>query len=175
MSQPTTPSTPIVADYARQPGGTFIQRAVLDAFAAMPRGHLRLELPDRSVRDFGSRSAGTTLPLGLPAILGGRLRALGSLAYYLSYHLVRYYAAALILIALIVPGFWAWALPLAAFVCAAGVDHAVRKPPLSFIRFGGIYLLEQLAYGTGVFWGCLSRRCFASYRVVLLRQMEQPA
>jgi hypothetical protein len=115
------------------------------------------------------------LPLGLLAILGGRLRALGSLAYYLSYHLVRYYAAPLILIALIAPGFWAWALPLAAFVCAAGVDHAVRKPPLSFIRFGGIYLLEQLAYGTGVFWGCLSRRCFASYRVVLLRQMEQPA
>ena len=115
------------------------------------------------------------LPPGLPSILGGRLRALGSLAYYLSYHLVRYYALALILIALIVPGFWAWALPLAAFLCAAGVDHAVRKPPLSFTCFSGIYLLEQLAYGTGVFWGCLSRRCFASYRVVLLRQMEQPA
>ena len=81
----------------------------------------------------------------------------------------------MIAIALILPGFWAWALPAAALLCAAGVDHAVRKPPLSFIRFSGIYLLEHIAYGAGVFWGCLSRRCFASYRVVLLRQGEQAA
>lgn len=115
------------------------------------------------------------LPIGLLSLLGGRLRALGSLAYYLCYHLVRYYAVPLILIALLVPGFWAWALPLAALLCAAGVDHAVRKPPLSFVRFCGIYILEQVAYGAGVFWGCLRRRCFASYRVVLYRQMEQSA
>jgi mycofactocin system glycosyltransferase len=115
------------------------------------------------------------LPIGLPALLGGRLRALGSLIYYISYHLVRYYAVPLIVIALMVPGFWAWALPAAALMCAAGVDHAVRKPPLSFIRFCGIYLLEQIAYGAGVFWGCLRRRCFASYRVVLHRHAEQAA
>jgi mycofactocin system glycosyltransferase len=115
------------------------------------------------------------LPIGLESLLGGRLRALGSLIYYISYHLVRYYAVPLIVVALIVPGFWAWSLPLLALLCAAGVDHAVRKPPLSFIRFCGIYLLEQIAYGVGVFWGCLSRKCFASYRVVLHRQMEQTA
>jgi mycofactocin system glycosyltransferase len=113
------------------------------------------------------------LPIGLLALLGGRLRALGSLAYYLSFHLVRYYALPLIVIALIVPGFWAWALPAGALLCAAGVDHAVRRPPLAFIRFCGIYLLEHIAYGAGVFWGCLSRRCFSSYRVVLHRQAEQ--
>jgi hypothetical protein len=58
-------------------------------------------------------------------------------------------------------------------VCAAGVDFAVKKPHLSFPGFAGIYLLEQLAYGAGVFWGCLSRKCFTSYRVVISRQMEQ--
>jgi len=115
------------------------------------------------------------LPVGLATLLGGRLRALGSLAYYLSFHLVRYYAVPLILVALALPGFWARALPLAALVCAAGVDFAIKKPPLSFIRFCGIYLLEHIAYGGGVFWGCLRRRCFSSYRVVLLRQMEQSA
>jgi mycofactocin system glycosyltransferase len=115
------------------------------------------------------------LPIGLGSLLAGRLRALGSLTYYLSYHLVRYYAAPLFVVALIIPGFWAWCLPVAALLCAAGVDHAVRKPPLSFIRFFGIYLLEQLAYGAGVFWGCLSRKCFASYRVVLFRQVELAA
>jgi len=113
------------------------------------------------------------LPVGLRDLVLGRLRALGSLVYYVSYHLVRYYAVPMIVTALIVPGFWAWALPAAVLLCAAGVDHAVRKPPLTFIRFCGIYLMEQIAYGAGVFWGCLSRKCFASYRVVLLRQMEQ--
>lgn len=121
------------------------------------------------------RFARRGLPIGLPALLGGRLRSLGSLIYYTSYHLVRYYAVPIIVIALIVPGFWAWALPVAALLCAAGVDHAVRKPPLSFIRFCGIYLLEHLAYGSGVFWGCLRRKCFASYRVVLHRHLEQAA
>jgi hypothetical protein len=115
------------------------------------------------------------LPIGLVSLLGGRLRALGSLVYYLCFHLVRYYAVPLIVIALFVPGFWAWALPVAALVCSAAVDHAVRKPPLSFIRFCGIYFLEHVSYGSGVFWGCLSRRCFTSYRVVLHQHMEQPA
>jgi hypothetical protein len=115
------------------------------------------------------------LPIGLRELAAGRLRALGSLTYYVSYHLVRYYSVPLIVIALLVPGFWAWALPAVALLCAAGVDHAVRRPPLPFVRFCGIYLLEQIAYGSGVFWGCLRGRCFASYRVVLYRQMEQTA
>ena len=115
------------------------------------------------------------LPIGLAAIMAGRLRALGSLIYYVSFHLVRYYTLPLIVIALTVTGFWAWVLPLAALLCAAGVDFSIKKPPLSFIRFCVIYLLEHTAYGAGVFWGCLSRRCFSSYRVVLLRQIELPA
>jgi hypothetical protein len=91
----------------------------------------------------------------------------------LSYHLVRYYAALLVVISLVFPAFW-W-LPVAALGCAAGVDHAVRKPRLSFVRFTSIYLLEQIAYGTGVFWGCLSRQSFSSYRVVLQRHFEPAA
>jgi hypothetical protein len=122
-----------------------------------------------------ARFARRGLSIGLLELVSGRLRALGSLIYYISYHLVRYYAVPLIVIALLVPGFWAWALPVAALLCAAGVDHAVRKPPLPFIRFCGVYLLEHISYGAGVFWGCLRRRCFASYRVVLHRHMEQPA
>ena len=57
----------IVADYARRPGGTFEQRAVLGAFAAMPRGHLRIDLPGGATREFGARSTEEPLPLGLPA------------------------------------------------------------------------------------------------------------
>jgi hypothetical protein len=111
------------------------------------------------------------LPLTLAGILAGRLRALGSLVYYLSYHLVRYYSTALIVLSMFVPVLWMlFGIVLA---CAAGVDFAIKKPELSFPKFTGIYLLEQLAYGAGVFWGCLSRRCFASYRVVIFQHMEQ--
>ncbi len=111
------------------------------------------------------------LPLGMIAIAAGRLRSLGSLVYYLSYHLVRYYSNALIVLSLFVPVLWI--LFGAVLVSAAGVDYAVKKPKLSFHTFTGIYLLEQLAYGAGVFWGCLRRRCFSSYRIEIFQQMEQ--
>ncbi|HLO24471.1 MAG TPA: mycofactocin system glycosyltransferase, partial [Geobacteraceae bacterium] len=110
------------------------------------------------------------LPISLPALVAGRMRALGSLVYYLSYHLVRYYSAALLALAALVPFFWV--VPVVALGCAAGVDYAVRRPRLSFIRFAGIYFLEQLAYGTGVFWGCLRMKCFSSYRVAIFRHVE---
>lgn len=120
-----------------------------------------------------SRITRQGLSIGHAAILAGRLRALGSLVYYLSYHLVRYYAAPLVLTALFAP--LVWAVFGFVLVCAAGVDFAVKKPPLAFPAFTAIYLLEQLAYGAGVFWGCLSRKCFASYKVLILRHAELPA
>ena len=113
------------------------------------------------------------LPVGLPALLGSRLRALGSLIYYLCYHLIRYYAIPLMIGALLVPSFWM--VSLGVLLCAARVDHAIKKPQLLFPVFTVIYLLEQLAYGAGVFWGCLSRKCFTSYRVVILRHLELTA
>jgi len=111
-----------------------------------------------------------SIPLGLFTLVAGRMRALGSLVYYLSYHLVRYYCIPLVAIALFVP--WFWAVPLAVFLCAAGVDCAVKKPRLSFAGFAAVYLMEQVAYSAGVFWGCFKGRCFGSYRVVVYRQME---
>ncbi|MEI6205783.1 MAG: mycofactocin biosynthesis glycosyltransferase MftF [Desulfuromonadales bacterium] len=113
------------------------------------------------------------LPITLAAILAGRFRALGSLIYYLCYHLVRYYSTALIIFALFVHA--GWVLFGVILACAAGVDYAIKKPLLSFPAFAGIYLLEQLAYGSGVFWGCLRLKCFASYKVDILRQSELPA
>lgn len=121
------------------------------------------------------RLVGLKISIGLTSLLSARSRAVGSLLYYLCYHMVRYYATPLILIALVVPGPCSWALPIFAILCAAGVDYMIKKPKLVFVSFALIYLLEQLAYGAGVFWGCLSRKCFASYRVVLFRQIEQMA
>jgi mycofactocin glycosyltransferase len=107
------------------------------------------------------------LTLTFDAILGGRLRALGGLCYYLSYHLVRYYALLLVAGSFLLPCFWA--VGVAAFVTCAGVDYRIKKPQLSAFQFGVIYLLEQVAYGSGVFWGCARGRGFGSYRVSILK------
>jgi hypothetical protein len=52
------------------------------------------------------------------------------------------------------------------------VDYSVKKPHLTFAAFAAIYLMEQAAYGAGVFWGCFTRKSFSSYRVVILRHAE---
>ncbi len=111
--------------------------------------------------------------LNLFTIAGGRLRALGSLVYYLSFHLVRYYATIILLAAVY------WPILLVPFLmilgCAAGVDYALKKPAQSFAAFSIIYTLEHLSYGSGVFWGCLRRGCFSSYRLIITRQEELTA
>ncbi len=65
MSPSSAPSPDLAAGYARATRESFCQRAVLDAFAAMTRGHLRLELPGGAVREFGSRTTEEKLPLGM--------------------------------------------------------------------------------------------------------------
>jgi mycofactocin system glycosyltransferase len=134
---------------------------VAAALLAVDSGVYRLRLARRGVA------------LGYPAIFAGRLRAAGGLAYYLSYHLLRYYALALGALALALPALWA--LPAVVLLISAGVDHHIKKPNLTFLGFTGIYLLEQVAYGAGVFWGCLRGRGFASYRVTILSSAEAAA
>lgn len=116
------------------------------------------------------RLARHQIPLGFGTLLAGRVRALGSLGYYLSYHLIRYYALPLAVAGIIVP--MVGVVAAAAFVCAAAVDYAVRRPQLSFLPFAVYYLLEHLSYGSGVFWGCLREKSFATYRLTVLRQVE---
>lgn len=113
------------------------------------------------------------LSIPLVSLAAGRLRALGSLAYYFSFHVVRYYSLPAIAAACFIP--WLWLPYLSAAICSARVDFQLKKPPLPFAIFGAIYLMEHLSYGSGVFWGCLRKGCFSSYRVSILRQMGQPA
>jgi cyclopropane-fatty-acyl-phospholipid synthase len=61
--------------FAGRPRRSLWQNAVLRSFAAMQRGHLRIELPDGSAVDFGSpAAAATTLPLAIPAAAHIRVR-----------------------------------------------------------------------------------------------------
>ena len=110
------------------------------------------------------RLRGRGVPVSPAWVLWARARAWASLVYYVSYHLVRYYAAPLILAGVAWPRFGLLAALLA--VWAGAVDYRVRRPALLYPTFLALYLAEHLAYGAGVFWGCLSRGTFGSYAVL---------
>ncbi len=102
-------------------------------------------------------------------VLRARLRAWGSLLYYVSFHLTRYYGPVLILLSVAWPRFALLAAALALW--SAGVDYWLKRPALWFPAFLVFYLAEHLAYGAGVFRGCLRQRAFRSYRPVFTRGM----
>ena len=100
-------------------------------------------------------------------VMGARLRAWGSMLYYVSFHVTRYYAPALVLASVAWPRFAILAAALALW--PACVDHRLRRPALPFPAFVAFYLAEHLAYGAGVFRGCLRQRTFRSYRPVVVK------
>lgn len=115
---------------------------------------------------FVMRQPGTTA-LGFKRILGARLRALASLGYYSSYHLIRYYSPALILACVAFPRLiLVYGLML---LGASLTDYRVRRPALSAPVFIGFYIAEQLAYGAGAFVGCLRNRAWPMYKLKFLR------
>lgn len=101
------------------------------------------------------------VPLPYVDVLLARGRAVGSLGYYLGYHLLRYYLVPLALLVAIFPA--SGLAPLATILWVGGVDYYVRKPRLGMVPFFAFYLLEQLAYGGGVFWGSMKQRNFGNY------------
>jgi len=116
------------------------------------------------------RLARLGLQLDWSMVFLARMRALGSLAYYIAFHLIRYYMTLLTVASIIFPRFGA-----ALLVTLLGVglmDFIVRKPKLFFLPFFFYYTMEQYAYGAGVFYGCLKLRRFSTYRMHLLKQME---
>ncbi len=105
------------------------------------------------------------LCLSIGKILTARIRAVGSLGYYLGYHLLRYYLLPLLLMSILyLP---AAPLTLGLLLAVGLVDYRVRKPGMSLPGFYHCYFLEQLAYGSGAFWGCFKLKSFASYRLNL--------
>ncbi len=103
------------------------------------------------------------LPITTFNILLARGRVVGSLGYYLGFHLLRYYLIPLLLASIIFPPLGV--LGLIMFLCVGLVDHKVRKARISLPGFYLYYFLEQLSYGSGVFWRCLRLKNFSSYRL----------
>ena len=101
-------------------------------------------------------------------VLQARLRASTSLVYWVSFHLIRYYGPALILASVAWPRCAALAAGIALW--PAWVDYRAKRPALLFPSFLAFYAAEHLAYGAGVFRGCLRQRAFGCYRPVVSRE-----
>jgi len=111
----------------------------------------------------GRRLKSQRLPFTTRQILLARLRAVGSLGYYLGFHLIRYYLPVQLLAAALFPPLGILTA-LSVLGCGA-VDWRVRGPKVLLPAFYIYYFLEQLSYGTGVFWGCLQMKSFSCYRL----------
>jgi len=135
-----------------------VNRSLLPLLPALALLLLDSLLTGRRIRRRG-------LDLAVGKILPARARAVASLGYYVGYHLLRYYLVPLLLAGLLYPPLGV--LVLAVLLGVASVDHQVRKARLALPLFWFYYLLEQLAYGSGVFIGCLRLKNFASYRLNL--------
>jgi mycofactocin system glycosyltransferase len=119
---------------------------------------------------FWSRLRRQIHSLPLHRVLRARLRAWASLLYYLGFHLVRYYAPALVLASIAWPRLATVAVVLALW--PACVEYRVKRPALLFPSFLALYLAEHLAYGAGVFRGCVRQRKFGCYRPSIVRDLS---
>ncbi|MDF1554570.1 MAG: mycofactocin biosynthesis glycosyltransferase MftF [Deferrisomatales bacterium] len=110
------------------------------------------------------------LPLEAATVWEARLRALGSLVYYVTQHAVRYYGLPLLAVSVLWPQ-----LGLATAVVLLGVvavERRVRGSALGLVSFTTFFLAEHLAYGAGVFAGCLRQKRFGSYCPILYARMD---
>jgi mycofactocin system glycosyltransferase len=96
------------------------------------------------------------------------MRAHFSFSYHTSSFIARYYLIFLIPLSFFYPKMWGFLLFLLIF--SAWVDFSVKGPKINFIYFLFYYTLDQFAYQTGVFWGCIKKKNFMSYVPSLLRR-----
>jgi mycofactocin system glycosyltransferase len=95
-------------------------------------------------------------------------RAHFSFSYHTSSFLVRYYLIFFVLISFFYPKMWGFLLFLLIF--SGSVDFSVRKPRVHYFSFLFFYMLDQLAYQTGVLWGCIVKKNLRSYLPNILKR-----
>ena len=95
------------------------------------------------------------------------LRSHFSFSYHTSSYLVRCYLIFFIALSFFYPKMWAFLLFLLIF--SAIVDFSIKGPNVNFFFFFIFYVMDQLAYQAGVFWGCVVKKNFMPYVPIILR------
>jgi len=98
------------------------------------------------------------LPMAFIRILAATIRDYLGFIYHCCSFLSRYYLAAGLLFMLFLPRLSI--LILGAQVLVGSVVYAGKRPRLNFLSFQFYFLLEQLSYQSGVWWGCLKNLHF---------------
>jgi mycofactocin system glycosyltransferase len=98
------------------------------------------------------------------------LRAHFSFSYQTSSYLTRYYLIFLVPLSFLFPKVLGFLLFLLIF--SGSVEFSIKKPKTNLFYFLFFYTLDQFAYQTGVFWGCLMKKNFGPYFPVLLKKSE---
>ena len=98
---------------------------------------------------------------GYKLLLNSVLRSTFSTYYFIGFYLIRYHLMLMLIIGVVFSP--AWQLAVICIFISSIVDYCVKKPNISFITFLYFYILEHLAYQTGVFSGCLKQRSFKCY------------
>jgi mycofactocin system glycosyltransferase len=99
-------------------------------------------------------------------ILRALLKNYFSLAYYLTFHGIRYYLGLLILLSFIFPMILPLTLPMV--MLPVTVEFFRKQPDLNFCVFALYFLGEQLCYQAGVFYGAFRIGNFRCYRPHLM-------
>lgn len=109
----------------------------------------------------------TGASLSYATVLQAILKDYFASAFYLAYHLVRYYLVLMLLAAILIPA--AAPLLVGLILFPALVEFARKQPRLSLLLFLFFYLAEQAFYQAGVFWGCLTWNSFRPYHLWFFR------
>jgi mycofactocin system glycosyltransferase len=140
--------------------GIILQNLILFGFG------LGILLVDFYRKSFKIKKSG--LLLKGSQVLFSVLRAHYSFSYQTSSFLARYYLIFLIPLSLLYPKIWGFLFFLLIF--SAFIDFLIKRPKIHFISFLFFYMLDQFAYQTGVFWGCMKNKTFMPYVPVILRK-----
>jgi hypothetical protein len=110
----------------------------------------------------------TNLHLRFGKVLLSVVRSQFSFSYFTSFHLVRYYMAALFSIGLFFHP--AWSVLFFALLISSVVDYWVKRPQLVFPLFLFYYFVDHLSYQLGVIVGCMREKSFGSYSLRFFRK-----
>lgn len=117
----------------------------------------------------GIKVSKTGLGLKRSRVVLSVIRAYFSFSFHISSYLIRYYLIFIIPFSFIFPNLWGLILFL--LILSGIVDFSIKKPGIPFLNFLIFYTLEQLAYQTGVFWGCIKKGNFMTYLPIINRRI----